>query len=218
MKKALLVVFCMALFAATSFAKGLGIYGKLDIGYAKGSARVNVNEPYYEHSGRVGFHGFEAMPAIGFCPEATSFPGQPFDLTFEAALDLIFADSSYSDWYGTNVTVINPSATAFFNWHFENTSSKFLKNFVPYGGAGVSFPIQMVDFSYASRVYDENGNFTGEYNRRSYSSTVVGLDLVFLLGARYAFTEKFEVNAENGFNCISMNNFFFRVGALYRFK
>ena len=196
----------------------MGIYGKLNAGWTTGSVRYDVDG----FSGAEGFSGFELYPALGLEPAATKFEDKPFDLTFEAAVDMIFGKVDLYD--SAKVTAITPAVTAFFNWHFEDSDSAFLQKFVPYGGVGLAVPIQMVKFSYKSPVWgtktvlgQEVRTITG-YEDKDYNSTVVGFDLTFLVGARYALTDKIEVNAETGYNCISMNNWFLRGGALYRFK
>ena len=194
----------------------MGIYGKLNAGWTTGSVRYDVDG----FSGAEGFSGFELYPALGLEPAATKFEDKPFDLTFEAAVDMIFGKVDLYD--SAKVTAITPAVTAFFNWHFEDSDSAFLQKFVPYGGVGLAVPIQMVKFSYKS----ENQTIAGvsvsvpvvKYKDEDYNSTVVGFDLTFLVGARYALTDKIEVNAETGYNCISMNNWFLRGGAMYRFK
>lgn len=197
----------------------MGIYGKLDLGWTTGSVRYDVDG----FSGAEGFSGFELYPALGLEPAATKFEDKPFDLTFEAAVDMIFGKVDLYD--SAKVTAITPAVTAFFNWHFEDSDSAFLQKFVPYGGVGLAVPIQMVKFSYksldaeATQAAIMKGDFSARiYKDEDYNSTVVGFDLTFLVGARYALTDKIEVNAETGYNCISMNNWFIRGGALYRFK
>ncbi len=197
----------------------MGIYGKLNAGWTTGSVRYDVDG----FSGAEGFSGFELYPALGLEPAATKFEDKPFDLTFEAAVDMIFGKVDLYD--SAKVTAITPAVTAFFNWHFEDSDSAFLQKFVPYGGVGLAVPIQMVKFSYkaldaeATQAAIMKGDFSARiYKDEDYNSTVVGFDLTFLVGARYALTDKIEVNAETGYNCISMNNWFLRGGALYRFK
>lgn len=204
----------------------MGIYGKLNAGWTTGSVRYDVDG----FSGAEGFSGFELYPALGLEPAATKFEDKPFDLTFEAAVDMIFGKVDLYD--SAKVTAITPAVTAFFNWHFEDSDSAFLQKFVPYGGVGLAVPIQMVKFSYkepytttekqtmnAGTLFETTIDVpVVKYRDEDYNSTVVGFDLTFLVGARYALTDKIEVNAETGYNCISMNNWFLRGGALYRFK
>ena len=230
MKKTLALLAAAALaltsaVAAESSSDGWGIYGKLDLGYSVGTIQIDVDSI----SGSEAFNGFEVTPALGLAPSFTRFDGKPFDLTFELALDMIFGTSSAYD--DVTVTVINPEFTAFFNWHFEDSDSAFLQKFTPYAGAGFALPIQIVKFTYETYevYYTEekvgNNQFSTTVKTphtrtvsEDFDSTVVGFDLTFLVGARYAISDKFEVNAETGYNCISMNNWFLHAGALYHFK
>ena len=210
MKKIIGFALAIAFSAAAVFADGIGLYGKLNAGFADGSVHASDSGV----SGSVGFSGFDFLPALGICPDATSFPDKPFDITFEAQLGMIFANGD--KWDNVKVTVINPGVMAFFNWHFENTDSEFLKHFVPYGGAGFSVPIQMVKWSYSYWYWNNEGKWVK--HSADYSSTEIGIDINFVAGARYEFTEKFAVNAETGYNTLEMNNWFLRGGVLYRFK
>ena len=205
------LVLCSAAFAADS-----GLYAKLNAGFNSGS--VYIKDGSWHDT--TGFSGFELFPAIGFCPAATSVPDKPFDFTFEASLGLIFG--SGDEYSNVDVKVVNPGFTCFFNWHFENTDSAFLKNFVPYGGAGISTPIQMVEVSDEWNDYwwDNNGVRHGNSYSWSHKATTIGCDLTFVVGARYAFNDKIEANAETGWNSAVMNGMgggFLRGGTFYRF-
>ena len=198
-----------------AFAGDLGLYGKLNAGWKDGTVHVKDGS----WSDTTGFNGFEIFPAIGICPEATSFPDKPFDLTFEASLGVTFG--SGSEWDEVKVTIVNPAVMCLFNWHFEDTDSEFLKHFVPYAGAGIATPIQFVKVTvpYWYNVHDSNGNYVEtKKGSKDYSSTQVSFDMPIMAGARYAFTEQFEVNAEFGWNLFGTNSWFTRGGVMYRFK
>ena len=213
MKKILGALLALTM-ALGAFAFDAGLYGKLNAGWSDGW--VSIDKSGFNHA--VDYHGFELFPALGICPEATSVPSKPFDFTFEASLGLIFGSSG--EYNGVEAKVINPGVTCFFNWHFENTDSTFLKNFVPYGGAGISTPIQFVKVEYWNGWWqDSDGVYRNHY--KTVEDTTLGIDLTFVVGARYAFTEKFEVNAETGWNTgivNGMGGWFTRGGVMYRFK
>jgi len=217
MKKIIGAVAALVLGSA-AFAADSGLYAKLNAGFNSGS--VYIKDGSWHDT--TGFSGFELFPAIGFCPAATSIPDKPFDFTFEASLGLIFG--SGDEYSNVDVKVVNPGFTCFFNWHFENTDSAFLKNFVPYGGAGISTPIQMVEISW-EHTYADGWDDYGHANHWrtdswSHKATTIGCDLTFVVGARYAFSDKIEANAETGWNAAVMNGMgggFLRGGIFYRF-
>ena len=210
MKKILSVV--VALFMLAGAFSETGLYAKLNAGYTSGSASFDE----HNYSGSVGFKGFDIYGAIGIEPEATSFEGKPFDITFEAYLDAIIG--SGSKWGNdAKVFAINPGVFSYFNWHFENSDSEFLQKFVPYAGAGISFPIEFVKFSVSYPVeWDAYGHAT-KWHTDDYDSTEFGFNVNFATGARYAISEKFEVNAEMGWNTLELDTWFLRGGVLFRF-
>lgn len=216
MKKVVTFIAAVALsLGALIFADDNGMYAKINAGWASGSIEVDAGNGF---TGSTSFRGFEIMPAFGIAPEITSFSDMPFDFTFEASLDLIFGKGS--EWDEVKTTSIMPGITCFFNWHFENTDSEFLKHFVPYAGAGFALPIQIVSVKHSywtTRPIATDPYY--EYYKETFedSSTVLGFDLTFMVGARYALTDKIEVNAESGYNCISLDNWFFRTGIFYHF-
>ena len=216
MKKILSVV--VALFMLAGAFSESGLYAKLNAGWSDGYVTIDKNG--FNHS--VGYSGFEIFPAIGFAPEATSVPDKPFDFTFEASLGMILGNGS--DYDGVEAKVINPAFTCFFNWHFEGFDSEFLQHFVPYAGAGMSTPIQRVEVEWEHTYADHYDNYGNPDHWRtdswSHKATTFGIDLTFVLGARYAFTEKIEANAEIGWNSSitnALNNRFIRGGIFYRF-
>jgi len=216
MKKILSVV--VALFMLAGAFSESGLYAKLNAGWSDGYVTIDKNG--FNHS--VGYSGFEIFPAIGFAPEATSVPDKPFDFTFEASLGMILGNGS--DYDGVEAKVINPAFTCFFNWHFEGFDSEFLQHFVPYAGAGMSTPIQFVKVDVRHSYgwwYDSDGVWRyHEGETSTYDDTTIGIDLTFVLGARYAFTEKIEANAETGWNSSVRNGlggWFTRGGIFYRF-
>ena len=214
MKKIIGAVAALVLCSA-AFASDLGLYGKINAGWADGNARIE--DSGFKHS--VGFKGFEITPALGICPTATAFPDKHFDFTFEVALETIFG--SGSEYSGVDVKIFNPNVTCFFNWHFDNFDNEFLQHFVPYAGAGIATPIQLVkveddDYGWwtdSDGVYRYHSGYSKEF-----SSTVVNFNMTAILGARYAFTDKFEVNVETGGKMVGTSIWFTRGGVLYRFK
>ena len=224
MKKVLGLVAALALSASAAFAgvmDDMGIYGKLDLGYARGASYFDTD--YGSGFGTIS--GFELYPALVIVPEATKFEGKPFYLSFEASLDMVFGKSDYYD--GFKATVITPGISPLFNWSFEESDSDFLQKLTPYG-INIGVPIQKTTFSVptAETYYEEKNIGYGVTSKvpkskivdKDYSSTSIGLGMGFVAGARYALTEKIEVNAETGYNFLKFHDFFLRLGANYRFK
>ena len=151
-------------------------------------------------------------------PAATSFEGKPFDLSFEFSIDTIFG--SGNEWDGVTVTVIAPGASVLFNLHFDQWSdSEFMKHFVAYAGGGVAVPIQFAKIKYYDWRYYRHSDENWYWDKYTHDedSTVVSVDLTTMIGARYAFSDNFEVNAETGFNLIGRSNWFLRGGVMFRF-
>ena len=210
MKKLFGFVAAAVLAVTSGFALDMGLGGKLDIGYATGAAYVDVGDGI---SGYADMSGFELYPALVIAPDKTAFEGKPYDLTFEASLDMIFGSSDYYDGY--KVTVITPGISTLFNYHFENSDSEFLQKLTPYAGVNLGVPIQKSTFSKTTVEYTTSGI---KYVDKDYSGTKIGFLMGFTAGASYAITEKIDVNAEMGYNFLSLHDFFIRGGATYRFK
>ena len=218
MKKLLTVVAAALLSVASVFAGDMELSGKLNLGYATGASYFDTDYG----SGYGDCSGFELYPALVIAPEATSFPDKPFDLTFEAALDMVFGKSDFYDGYKS--TVITPDVAVLFNWHFENSDSEFLQKLVPYAGVHLGVSIQKTTFSmpyteitYTTR-YGEKVPSGSKTTTKDYSSTKVGLSLGEIAGVRYAVNDKIEVNAEFGNTFVSFHDFFFRLGGIYHFQ
>ena len=210
MKKILSVV--VALFMLAGAFSESGLYAKLNAGWSDGSAGFSS----HGYSGSVGFKGFDIYGAIGIEPEATSFPDKPFDITFEGYFEAIVGsgDKWGEDW---KVFVFNPGVFSYFNWHFENSDSEFLQKFVPYAGAGISLPIEKVNLKVSYPVEWDNYGHVTKKHTDEYDSTEIGFNVNFATGARYAFSEKIEANAEMGWNTLELSTWFLRGGVLFRF-
>ena len=222
MKKLFGFVAAAVLAVTSGFALDMGLGGKLDIGYATGAAYVDVGDGI---SGYADMSGFELYPALVIAPDKTAFEGKPFDVTFEASLDMIFGSSDYYDGY--KVTVITPGISVLYNYHFENSDSEFLQKLTPYAGVNIGVPIQKSTFSvttvepeYKYDEYLDKNVPTGKSKNvdKDYSGTKIDLGMGFVAGASYAITEKIDANVEMGYNFLSLHDFFIRGGAMYRFK
>ena len=218
MKKLFGFVAAAVLAVTSGFALDMSLGGKLDIGYATGAAYVDVGDGI---SGYADMSGFELYPALVIAPDKTAFEGKPYDLTFEASLDMIFGSSDYYDGY--KVTVITPGFSVLYNYHFENSDSEFLQKLTPYAGVNLGVPIQKSTFSKTTAEYEYSEYYrkdmpTGKYVDKEYSGTKIGFLMGFTAGVSYAITEKIDVNAEMGYNFLSLHDFFIRGGAMYRFK
>ncbi len=216
MKKLFGFVAAAVLAVTSGFTLDMGLGGKLDIGYATGAAYVDVGDGI---SGYADMSGFELYPALVIAPDKTAFEGKPFDLTFEASLDMIFGSSDYYDGY--KVTVITPGISTLYNYHFENSDSEFLQKLTPYAGVNIGVPIQMSSFTRKytkTRQIEERPYYETYTEEKDYSGTKIGLGMGFVAGASYAITEKIDANVEMGYNFLSLHDFFIRGGAMYRFK
>ena len=218
MKKLFGLVAAAVMATASVFASNLELSGKLNLGYANGASYFDVGDGY---KGYGDCSGFELYPALVIAPEATSFPDKAFDLTFEAALDMVFGKSDFYDGYKS--TVITPDVAVLFNWHFENSDSEFLQKLVPYAGLHLGVSIQKTTFTIPTPEYkyDETSKLdmpTGKTVDKDYNSTKVGLSLGEIAGVRYTINDKIEVNAEFGNTFVSFHDFFFRLGGIYHFQ
>ena len=219
MKKILGIVAASFLAASSASAgalDGIELSAKLNAGFATGAT-------YFEMGNNIGgtaaCSGFEIYPALVVLPAVTKFEGYPFDVSFEASVDMFFGSGNYYNDYKS--TVITPGISALWNYHFENSSSDFLRKLTPYAGIQFSVPIQMTSFTISETV-NEHGSYgqvtSSRVEDKNYSSTKVGFGMGFTAGVRYAFTEKIEADLEMGYNILSFSNYFIRAGVVYRFK
>jgi len=200
-----LVAMSFGAFAEEKKSSGFDLAGKLNIGYATGASYVDINGI----SGYATMSGFELYPALVITPDATAMEGKPFNISFEAALDMIFGSSDYYKDY--KVTAITPSVSVLFN--YQLAGSDFLEKLVPYAGINLGVPIQKSTFTGITYNSEEH-----KYEEKEYSGTKIGLGMGFVAGARYAINDKIEVNAETGYNFFNLHDFFIRGGAVYHFQ
>lgn len=225
MKKVLGLAAAAVLSCSSLLAEGMELAGKLDIGY------VPFGASYFDTDYGAGYgsiSGFELYPALVIVPEKNVFEGQPFYLSYEASLDMVFGKSDYYDGYKS--TVITPGGSILFNYPIvpeEAKDGSFVSKLTPYAGLSLGIPIQKTTFTIPTvETYEEEETFYGITQKvqktrlvdKDYSSTKIGLGMGFTVGANYEINDKFVANFETGYNFLKFHEYFLRAGVTYRFQ
>lgn len=191
----LLMTLAGSAFAKNAEKKGIGFYGKGNIGYA--------NIIWHENGVSESTHNFEIAPVFGITGlvPLPHFALEAFcNMDFGGKKELIFDMQSIVFAPGTRAVWAPPIS------FFSKKTGTWQDQLIPYVGAGFSVPI-------ASYKYDIN--FFGKTTKED---TKVYFDVEFQLGCRWAFNEKIAVLTEYNIAFGGIFKDSFTAGAIYTFK